>query len=104
MQPMLESLRTDYNMMGEPHERRGDWAKELGVKDLAKTTAKYVFHAGCRYSFDGEQSEVARTAVEILKKAGVDFGIMGSGRKLLRRPARSAWASTSSCTGRRITI
>ena len=77
-QPMLESLRKDYNTMGEPHERRGDWAKDLGVKDLTKTTAKYVFHAGCRYSFDGEQSEVARTAVEILKKAGVDFGIMGA--------------------------
>ena len=77
-QPMLESLRKDYNTMGEPHERRGDWAKDLGVKDLTKTTAKYVFHAGCRYSFDGEQSEVARTAVEILKKAGLDFGIMGA--------------------------
>ena len=62
----------------------------IGPKDLERQgphqdTAKYVFHAGCRYSFDGEQSEVARTAVEILKKAGLDFGIMGAAGKLLRR-------------------
>ena len=37
-----------------------------------------MFHAGCRYSFDGEQSGVARTAVTLLKKAGIDFGIMGA--------------------------
>ena len=78
LEPMLESLRKDFNTMGEPQAKRGDWAKNLGVKDLSKTKAKAVFHAGCRYSFDGEQSGVAKTAVEILKKAGVDFGIMGA--------------------------
>jgi Fe-S oxidoreductase len=74
----VESVRTQANMLGAPKERRGDWAKALGVKDLTKKRAKIVFHAGCRYSFDGEQSGVARTAVAILKKAGVDFGILGA--------------------------
>ena len=76
--PVMESMRTNANMLGGAKERRGDWAKNLGIKDLSKTTAKVVFHAGCRYSFDGEQSDVARTAVAILKQAGVDFGIMGA--------------------------
>jgi Fe-S oxidoreductase len=74
----VESLKTDHNMLGAPKERRGDWAKTLGIKDLTRESAKIVFHAGCRYSFDGEQSAVARTAVGLLKKAGVDFGIMGA--------------------------
>ena len=78
LEPVMESLRKNYNMLGEPKEKRGDWAKTLGVKDLSKEKAKFVLHVGCRYSFDGEQSHVARAAVAILKKLGVDFGIMGA--------------------------
>jgi Fe-S oxidoreductase len=78
LEPVMESLRRDYNMLGEPKEKRGDWAAKLGVKDLSKDKAKFVLHVGCRYSFDGEQSHVARAAVAILKKLGIDFGIMGA--------------------------
>ena len=76
--PILESMRTDFNMLGEPRERRGDWASELDIKDLSKSKAKCLFHAGCRYSFDGELSGVAKIAAAILKRANVDFGIMGA--------------------------
>jgi Fe-S oxidoreductase len=78
LEPVMQSLRSNYNMLGEPKENRGDWAKKLKVKDLSKEKAKYVLHVGCRYSFDGEQSHVARAAVAILKKLGLDFGIMGA--------------------------
>jgi Fe-S oxidoreductase len=78
LEPVMESLRTNYNMLGQPKEKRGDWAKNLGIKDLSKEKAKYVLHVGCRYSFDGEQSAVAVAAVNILKKQGIDFGIMGA--------------------------
>jgi Fe-S oxidoreductase len=77
LKPVLESVRKDFNALCEPREKRGDWAKDLGIKDLSQDTAKAVFHAGCRYSLDGEQSAVAKIAVSVLKKAGVDFGIMG---------------------------
>jgi Fe-S oxidoreductase len=77
-EPILESLRNELNMMGEPRAKRGDWAKDLEVKDLTKTSAKVVFHAGCRYAFDGELSGIARAAVAILKKADIDFGILGA--------------------------
>lgn len=78
MKPILEALRSDFNMLCEPRQKRGDWAQALGIKDLSKDQAKIVFHAGCRYSFDGEQSDVARIAVAIMKKAGMDFGILGA--------------------------
>ena len=32
---------------------RADWAEGLGLKDLTKEKAEVIFHAGCRYSFDG---------------------------------------------------
>jgi len=77
LEPVLKSLREEMNMVGQPAERRGDWAKELKVKDLTKEKAGVVFHAGCRYSFDGDLSHIARTCVEILTSAKVDFGIFG---------------------------
>ena len=91
LKKVCESMRTDFNVLGEPKEKRGDWAKDLGIKDLTKTTAKYVFHAGCRFSFDGEQSHVARSAVKLLKLLGVDFGILGAARELLRWPFVQLW-------------
>jgi Fe-S oxidoreductase len=75
--PFIESLGTDFNMLQRPRDQRGNWAKQLEVKDLSQEKASYAFHAGCRYSFDGEQGHVARTAIRILQKAGVDVGILG---------------------------
>jgi Fe-S oxidoreductase len=76
--PVLQSLRQDFNMLGQPKAQRGNWAAELKVKDLAKEKAEFVFHAGCQYSFDGELGHVARTAVKILQAAKVDLGILGA--------------------------
>ena len=49
----------------------------LEVKDLTKEKAEVLFHAGCSYSFDEELWPVVKGAVNLLKKAGVDVGIMG---------------------------
>lgn len=73
----ISGLRSDFNMVGHPAEERGDWLKDLEVKDLSVEKADVVFHAGCRYSFDGDLGHIARASVEFLKKAGVDFGIFG---------------------------
>jgi Fe-S oxidoreductase len=75
--PVMEGLRKEFNMVGQPKAGRGNWAKELNLKDLTKEKAEFVFHAGCRYSFDGGLGHVAETSVKILKQAGVDFGILG---------------------------
>jgi Fe-S oxidoreductase len=78
LSPVLEGLRRDLNMLQKPRAERGDWAEDLQVKDLAKEKAEYVFHAGCRYSFDGGLGDVARASIEILQRAGLDIGIMGA--------------------------
>jgi Fe-S oxidoreductase len=79
LEPVITSLRTEFNMVGKSANQRGDWARELGIKNLTKVKAEVVFHAGCRYSFDGDLSHIAKTSVSILKSAGVDFGIFGKG-------------------------
>jgi len=74
---VIEHLRREDNMMMEPKSERGRWAEGLDVKDLTTEQAEVVFHAGCRTCFDKEMWSAARAAVNLLKSAGVDVGIMG---------------------------
>ena len=38
--PVIDSLRTEFNMLGKSAKNRGDWAKELKIKDLTKEKAE----------------------------------------------------------------
>jgi Fe-S oxidoreductase len=75
--PVIDSLKKEDNMMMGLKADRGRWAEGLEVKDLTREPAEVVFHAGCRLSYDQELRRIPRLAVTILKKAGVDLGIMG---------------------------
>jgi Fe-S oxidoreductase len=74
---LIDSLRKEDNLVMKPKAERGDWARGLDVKDLTREKADVVFHVGCNISFDKNLWNLARTAVTILKDAGVDVGIMG---------------------------
>jgi Fe-S oxidoreductase len=74
---VIEGLKKEDNMMQAKKEERGEWAKGLDVKNITQNKAEVYFHAGCRYCFDKELRPVARAAVNLLKKAGVDIGIAG---------------------------
>jgi Fe-S oxidoreductase len=73
----IDNLRKEDNMLMKPRAERGDWAEGLDVKRVSSEPTEVVFHAGCRFSYDEELQKVARTAVTLLKNAGVDIGIMG---------------------------
>jgi Fe-S oxidoreductase len=75
---MIESLKKDDNVFGKPKAERGDWAKDLKIKDAAKEKTEVVYHAGCMLSFDPELWEIPRSAIKLLKAAGIDVGIMGA--------------------------
>jgi Fe-S oxidoreductase len=74
---VIDGLRKEDNMMQRLKADRGKWAEGLDVKDVTKEKAEVYYHAGCRYSFDEELWPIARDAVNLLKKAGVDVGIAG---------------------------
>lgn len=63
------------NPMGEPPERRADWAKELKVKTFTKGT-EILYFPCCYQAYDASQQKTARAAVTILQKTKVDFGIL----------------------------
>jgi Fe-S oxidoreductase len=75
--PYIDSLHKEQNMMIEPRAKRGKWADGLDVKNLTKEKGAVVFHAGCRYSYDKGLQKKARTAITLLRDAGVDIGVMG---------------------------
>jgi len=65
------------NPQGEEREKRVDWAKDLGIKTF--TTGTEVLYFPCCYvAYDPQFQRVARATVNILKKVGVDFGILGA--------------------------
>lgn len=65
------------NPQGEEREKRGDWAKDLDVKTYTKGT-EILYFPCCYVAYDPQFQRVARTTVNILKKVGVDFGILGA--------------------------
>jgi Fe-S oxidoreductase len=74
--PVIDNLRKEDNMMMKPRAERGRWSEGLEIKDLTTESAEVVFHGGCQFGFDEELGKVARTAVTLLKNAGVDIGII----------------------------
>lgn len=76
-QAIVQSLAREQNTMHQPRARRGEWAEDLDVRRLFAEKGEVLFHAGCRLSYDPEQQATARAAILLLKKAGVDVGILG---------------------------
>jgi Fe-S oxidoreductase len=65
------------NPLGEPEDKRTDWAKDLDVK-LHTEGTEILYFPCCIPEYDPSVQRVARATANILKKAGVDFGILGN--------------------------
>ncbi len=75
---MLDNLKKEGNVLGEPKAERGDWAEGLGLKDINTEKADVLFHAGCRYAYDKDLWGVVRGAVRLMQAAGADVGTAGN--------------------------
>ena len=71
------SLLGEGNPFGEERKNRADWAKGLSVNTFSKGM-EILYFPGCYLSYDPRLKKVAAATVNILKKAGVDFGILGT--------------------------
>ena len=70
------SLTGAGNPLGEDRQARDAWAKDAAVKPYAEGM-EILYFTGCYYSYDPRLKKVAQATAAILKKAGVDFGILG---------------------------
>jgi len=71
------SLTGDGNPLGGEREARAAWASGLSLKPYTEGM-ELLFYVGCYYSYDPRMRKVAVATVDLLKRAGVDFGILGS--------------------------
>ena len=83
------NLSTTGNPFGEDRDKRADWAKDLPVKPFTEGT-EILYFPGCYPSYDRRLRKVAAATARILDKAGVDFGILGSGESCCGESIRKA--------------
>jgi Fe-S oxidoreductase len=75
----FKAMETQGNPWGVDASSRGDWAEGLDIPTMAeKPDAEYLYFVGCASSFDDRNKRTAQSLVKIMKKAGVDFAILGS--------------------------
>ena len=68
---------------------RTDWAEGLDIKTLAEhPDAEVLFWVGCTPALEQRSQDVARAMASILKRAGVDFAILGTEETCTGDPAR----------------
>ena len=71
------SLISEGNPLQIERKKRADWAKDQSVKTFTEGMEALYF-VGCYLSYDPRMKKAAAATANILKKAGVDFGILGA--------------------------
>lgn len=85
----LKGMEMQGNPWGVGQDKRTDWAMSLDVpvfKD--KGEAEYLFWVGCAGATDDRAKKIQQALVRVLKKANVDFAILGCEEKCTGDPAR----------------
>lgn len=71
------ALRSDGNPFSEDRAKRAEWAEGHNVSAFSENM-EILYFPGCYLSFDPRLKKVAVATANILNKAGVNFGILGS--------------------------
>jgi Fe-S oxidoreductase len=73
---LLWDVHWDGNPWGQPPSQRFAWARGL---DLDAFTREHdvLLYVGCSAAYDRRLQKVARSLVEVLRAAGVSFGVLG---------------------------
>jgi Fe-S oxidoreductase len=71
------SLVSEGNPLNAKRATRADWADGANVSPFAEEM-DYLYFVGCYFAYDPRLKKVAIATANILNKAGVSFGILGS--------------------------
>lgn len=77
LKTMTGSCHSNGNPWSEPREKRMDWAAGLDVPAFGPET-EYLLFVCCTSCYDQRSRKVAQATVNLLRKAGVSFGIIGT--------------------------
>jgi Fe-S oxidoreductase len=89
-EPMLRDVERASNPWGRAQSDRADWAADLGVRVLepGDPAPEYLYWVGCASSFDERARKTAEATARLLRKAGVEFAILGPREACTGDPAR----------------
>lgn len=91
-QLLFKNLERNGNPWGMPATTRGDWAKDLGIPELGAVEdpagLDFLFWPGCSGAFDDRYMKVVKRCVEIFKKAGIKFAVLGGEESCCGDPGR----------------
>lgn len=82
-------VKKNGNPWGISQDDRFNWADGLEVPVIeAGKKVDYLYYVGCAGSYDGSNQKVVKDTVNLLKKAGVSFAVMGKTEKCNGDPVR----------------
>jgi Fe-S oxidoreductase len=91
LQGAFNGIETNGNPWNISAMDRGDWADGMDIPTLSdKPDAEVLYWVGCAASYDDRAKKVARAVSKLLKKARVDFAILGTEETCTGDPARRA--------------
>jgi Fe-S oxidoreductase/nitrate reductase gamma subunit len=86
------SMENQSNPWGMNQGERADWAR--GLEDIAIVDGsealdhEYLYWVGCAGSFDDKNRKVTQAVAKLLRRAGIDFAILGPSELCTGDPAR----------------
>jgi Fe-S oxidoreductase/nitrate reductase gamma subunit len=85
------SMENSGNPWGIGQNERAAWAKDLDV-DIVEPGSplghEYLYWVGCAGSFDDKNKKVTQATAKLLRRAGIDFAILGPSEQCTGDPAR----------------
>jgi Fe-S oxidoreductase/nitrate reductase gamma subunit len=87
------AMENQENPWGLAQGERADWAKSLpdGVPVISPSGPfdhEYLYWVGCAGSFDDKNKKVSAATAKLLRRAGIDFAILGPSERCTGDPAR----------------
>ena len=91
MQETFTNLENQSNPWGFSNDTRADWCKDLDVPLMSdQPESEMLYFVGCAGSFDDRGKKISRALVRVLKRAGVNFAILGQEERCNGDMARRA--------------
>ena len=94
----FRSMENSSNPWAMSQTTRLDWAKDLGIDVIEPaaesengdgvTTHEYLYWVGCAGSFDDKNQKVSQAMSKLMRRAGIDFAVLGANELCTGDPAR----------------
>jgi len=86
------NMENQGNPWGMSNATRGDWSKKVeGIQIVEPGDAfdhEYLYWVGCAGSFDDKNQKVSEAMAKLMRRAGLDFAILGANEMCTGDPAR----------------